>query len=305
MGLVIAGYAAAVIVFAPLYLTDVMGAAQRIYWSFNVPLTQVLSPIALPAGAFLCVLAMLSRTGLPPLPAVFSAAACGFLISYLVQMKGYSYQAFPFVINSVLALAALLFLMVPQRRTLLFAASTVALVAVVASNLVHTRDWWMAGRKGSGHAAEMSQALVDTINAHAAGGGFLAISTHPSPGFPAAIGVEADWTSRTNSQWFLPAVAQLREGTRPADPATLSFAERQARAFILHDLAAEPEIVLVDAAKRRHAMGDSGFDFLDFYLEEPEFRVLWGSYREIENVGRFRVFIRMKDRGHERPLASA
>lgn len=39
-------------------------------------------------------------------------------------------------------------------------------------------------------------------------------------------------------------------------------------------------------------MGDSGFDFLDFYLEDPEFRVLWGGYREIENVGRFRVFIR-------------
>lgn len=238
MGLVIAAYAAAVIVFAPLYLTDVMGAAQRIYWSFNVPLTQVLSPIAFPAGAFLCVLAMLPRTGIPPLPAVLSAAACGFLISYLVQMKGYSYQAFPFVMNSVLALAALLLLMVPLRRTLLFAAGTVALVAVVAGGLVHTRDWWMAGRKGSGHAAEMSQALVDTINAHAAGGGFLAISTHPSPGFPAALGVEADWTSRTNSQWFLPAVAQLREGTRAADPATLAFAERQARAFILHDLAA-------------------------------------------------------------------
>jgi hypothetical protein len=72
----------------------------------------------------------------------------------------------------------------------------------------------------------------------------------------------------------------------------LRFAEDKAREFLLHDLASEPHVILVDARPSRHALRGLSFDILAFYLEDPRIREIWAGYGEIDPVQGFRVFLR-------------
>ena len=69
------------------------------------------------------------------------------------------------------------------------------------------------------------------------------------------------------------------------------IADREARDFILHDLARRPGLVMIDTDSRRHTTGPSDFDFLAFYLEDPRFRRLWAGYREVKSLGQYRLFV--------------
>jgi hypothetical protein len=126
------------------------------------------------------------------------------------------------------------------------------------------------------------------------GGRFLVAGVHPYPEFPLAIYSRGTWAARTNGQWFLPAVTQLR-----ARGVYDSSAERHAREFMLRDLGTKPDLVLIDTNSRGHTTGPADFDFLKFYEEDPSFRIAWSSYGEIDRIGQFRQFVRLS-RSHER-----
>jgi len=64
---------------------------------------------------------------------------------------------------------------------------------------------------------------------------------------------------------------------------------------MLRDLSKRPQLVLIDVNPYRHAIGASNFDFLAFYKEDPQFRAEWNSYREIEQIGPYRQFVRVPD----------
>ena len=72
----------------------------------------------------------------------------------------------------------------------------------------------------------------------------------------------------------------------------LKSAEARERRAALLDLKNLPTVVFIDVAQRRHAVNNIEFDFLEFYLEAPEFRAIWDNYEEFENgLSRFRTFI--------------
>lgn len=275
-------YLAAVALLTPDYLRTAMPLARTIYWSFDRPAALLWSVLWLP------VLALAALVALPAVRAsavamLGVAASAGFVVAALVQHKAYSYHLLPATALAALAAAAACGAAGRQR-----AAAVAVLGALLATSAAPTLRW-ARDNAPDGHRSRDVAALIATFDA-APGGGFLAVAVHPHPGFPAGAYARGAWVSRTNSQWFLPAVAQLRASRR--DPAGLAVAERHARAFIAHDLARRPGVVLIDTDAARHTVGPRDFDILAFYAEDPAFRRAFAAYRETGRIAGFRRFVR-------------
>jgi hypothetical protein len=284
IGGIILAYAVLLLLIDRSYVDLVVPLAQGIYWSFNVPWAAVVTPILLPLAATAAAI-VLTRQTAGPFPLIAAAAVAGFALACIVQHKGYSYHQFPVVAGAALAVAAAAVSARPVHRRLAHAVLVVFLLVGAA----RTAFWWQENGAGGARTIE-THAVIDAIDRYASGGRFLVVAVHPYPAFPAALYADAAWSSRTNSQWFLPAVARLRD--RGSDPAALAFAESHARAFVLHDLSQNPEMVIIDTDARRHTGGPRDSDFLAFYLEDPRFARLWAAYREVQPIGSYRLFVR-------------
>ena len=140
------------------------------------------------------------------------------------------------------------------------------------------RERWSKACPGGALYAQI-EAIDNSIARHARGGSFLVVAVRTYPSFPAGIYAQARYISRTNGQWFLPAVAQARYEGHPS-----ASAEMHARDFIMYDLRSKPTVVLIDTDSRGHTRGPADFDFLKFYEEDPNFRRVWAAYREVEPV---------------------
>ena len=154
-----------------------------------------------------------------------------------------------------------------------------------------TGQWWRLNGPGGVNFVGQSR-IVETVDSYAGGGRFLVVAVHPLPAFPTALYVRAAQVSRMNSQWFLPAVVQLRSGRAGPFPGALASAERNARAFILDDLSRHPDLVMIDTDSARHTVSRPDFDFLAFYNEDPRFRAAWAPYREVQPLYGYRLFVR-------------
>lgn len=283
LGAAVASYAGFLLIFEQEYLTQVVPLASEIYWSFDLPpmaiwpkLIQALA-LALPIAAY----AIYKRDSLG---IVLAASLCGFAASYLIQNKGYGYHLLPVSIISLVLVAN--FIVKAPRR--LLPVAIVALFALAWVNVRPTLAWWDVNRPSGARTADVNR-FRQTVATHSPNGRFLIVAVHPYPTFPVSIYTSARQVSRTNSHWFLPAVAQIRAGG--ATTTDGSAIERHARDFMLHDLAARPGLVLIDTNSRRHTVSPDQFDFLAFFNEDPAFRLAWNSYREIEPIGSFRQFV--------------
>jgi hypothetical protein len=182
----------------------------------------------------------------------------------------------------------------PQRArrrtaTVLTALATAALLIATS---VRVGEWYAGANLAGGGDARRIDDMVALADSHAGEGGFLALATHPFPGFPTALYSKAPWVSRTHGTWLVPAIARLRADPA-ADPQRLHAIEQTARTMLREELArARPALVLVDARPERHALRGLDFDILAFYLEEPQFRALWANYAEQAPLHGFRVFVR-------------
>jgi hypothetical protein len=257
-----------------------------IYWAFIITFFAIfipLFPYALGASGFV-FLSFLRRDGLG---IALSAALCGFTFSYLVQHKGYAYHLMPIQTMAIL-LAVRFAADADSSRSIRIAGG---ILATLLSLLWFQRfyGWWTEARPGGAYFSQIEQ-IDNSIARHARGGGYLVVSIRSYPSFPAGIYAPARYVSRTNTQSFLPAVAQLRAEGHPS-PAI----EKHARDFMMHDLRAKPNLVLINTNSREHTDGPSNFDFLAFYMEDPAFRAEWARYREIERIGQYRQFVRTAD----------
>jgi hypothetical protein len=278
-------YAVWSLAFEQNYLLQVAPLASEIYWSFNLPFPQIIPPLAvqLAVAAPLMIVAGQKRD---PLGLVTTLAWSGFAASYLIQQKGYGYHLLPVVVGTFLLLGCVL----TNREVSRPMRASAALLALIfaSSSFSPVLQWWRINKPGGLRSIEIGR-LLKSIDHHATNGRFLVVAVHPYPAFPTAIYTSAQYTSRTNSQWFLPAVVQTR--TRAAgDHDNLSI-ERHAREFILRDLRERPDLVLIDTDSARHTVSSSKFDFLTFYQQDETFRSLWQHYREIEPIGRYRQFV--------------
>lgn len=301
---VIAAYIAYLLIFKQQYLFETIPMINQVYWGFENSRWELFRRINLELVIVSLSGWMLFRQRFanPALVHVIFAASLGFLVSLVVQNKGYSYHYEPFRATLVIGVAVWVSSirsnhdMKSETRLLRFALTGLLLVS-----LARTGGWYLsynnlgisdADVNTNRGAPGMQKRVIAAIEKYAGTERFLAFSTHPIPGFPTALYVDAEWVSRTNSRIFLPAIAKLRSLNLEQNNAQLDFAEAKEREFALRDLSQDPTVVFVDDSKNKHGIGNLSFDVLSFYLEDPAFQVAWKSYREVEPIGTTRVFVR-------------
>jgi hypothetical protein len=294
-------YGLAVVIVTPDYLTRVVPLIADTFWGFNEDVWTVLGRARFDLVGLAVLLGLHAFGRRSALPTVILAAALGYAFSYLVQFKGYTYHEFPMRVLVALGLILeFLDCMNSKADSRRKGAGTamacgLALGLALAGNLVLTIEWYRLAIRPEGPLAQETGDMIRLVDRYAAGGTFLAISTHPFPGFPTAIYADAQWAGQSNSTILLPAIVKLRDGAVPADPARLSRMETLARTWFLRDLVdGSPKLILVDDNADRHAIGTLPFDFLAFYLEDPQIRAVWRNYHEAASVDGYRVFLRQE-----------
>ncbi len=304
--LVITGYAVFLTLFVPDYIFTIVPICRKTYWGFNQDLPRIIYKLRFETSGFLVLAVMLiRRPRLSPLLPILIAAAAGFFLAYVSQRKGYSYHAFPFRSLVLISLGYLLGNLQWHGRTqhkgVALASWLVgsALLGLVLVGFARTSSWYLKNGRvlqqttvtadSSGEPRELDS-LINLLNQRSKTDSFLALSTHPYPGFPTALYVKPRWASRTNSRIFVPAIARMRAAGVGQESPTLRLAESTERQYVLRDLREKPAVVLVDRRQKQHGIGKSTFDILEFYQEDPTFRKLWSQYRELPTIGSLRVF---------------
>jgi hypothetical protein len=288
----VSSYALAVILFASPWLTNAAPDILRIYWAFEVDASKQFVPLLKRFYLVLIGAFIVFRSKPNPYAIVTLAAAAGFALSVVLQGKYYSYHIYPAYALLVIALTVSTDSMARKWKLPMIAILLVVLVQdlVFSGQKLVTRS--SHGAIGRGYAEMATFVRSNTPE----GGSFLAISTHPYPGFPTALYANRRWSSARNSQFYLPAVVRLREQGPRHDRELLVFAEAKARAAIASDLANKPALVLIDQSLFRHAIEGSKFDYLKFFMEDPKFASRWSEYVPAPAPPRgFAAFVRRKD----------
>jgi hypothetical protein len=290
-----AAYVAVTYVFARPYLTEVVPLISQVYWGFEHPVSAILKKNPWPAGMTLAALIVAWRGGWRPEVSLPALAALGFLAAALVQSKGYSYHYYPAFAFALISLIL---------AALTAQAARIRLLAVLPLGAGMTIAGLQAGlgltsTSEHGERGQHTACLVSLIQTNVpVGGGFMAFSTHPFPGFPVANYSDRRWVAATNSRLFMPSIARLRSEANLTEEAArvLALAEAAERAAALKEITKAPEVVLVDARERRHAIGYLPIDFTAFYTEDPAFAEIWQGYREIPScVPGIRAFKRSEE----------
>ena len=287
-GATIVVYVLAVLIFARPYLTEVIPSISEVYWGFSWPISHVIwknIDIVL-LVAFTLLIVGLNR--FPTFATTIALASLAFLCAALLQKKGYSYHLYP---ASAFALIALVATFDTVNRYL--KAISVMILGLAVIFLGQESYVEIQKRSSSGTEGKKIQAVIDVVQEHVPiGGNFLAISTHPFPGFPVTNYASRDWEAASNSRIGLPAIVRMRvSGNNSSRSDLLNRVEVRERQAMLTDLSKGPDLVLFDVSTRRHAIRFADFDFLSFYLEDPTFLQLWEKYEEIDaGLSEYRSF---------------
>jgi len=280
-----------VFLFAMPWLNEVLPEITRTYWGFNQSLAVILLDNLLPLGLLTIGALAIIRAGGPLEAVLLTLAAAGFAVSGLLQGKGYSYHFFPVTACMVLALS-LAAMQPEQMRRLPGSVFRIALVLSLATGLLGLYQRSELGPAGQ----EISQVADFVERSVPEEASFFAFSTHPFPGFPTAFAADRRWGSPSNSSLFLPSVIRLSGPDAPAGEQALALSREKAIAAALRDIKAGPELVLIDIRKSRHAINEDPFDYLAFYLTDPEFRQLWSGFEKMETApDGFLAFRKVRD----------
>jgi len=263
----------------PAYLETVLPLASRFYIGVG---HQFAAPMKIAGAAIFLAFPLVLAKWLRPVDdrgralAVASAAAVGFLVSYLVQGKAWHYQIVP-VVSCALVAAALYAgdLMRPGRPALPAAALAFAMIVAVADPLIR-----------SGSADTETERLLAAHGDRLEGRRIAGWSSVLQTGFPLINLAGADWSVRYPHLWSF--YGAMRLSLQPEDP-QLRDEARQAladvRRQIVDDLIANrPDIILVETY-----LGDV---FLEYLAGDERFAAAFAPYRRIDTVGETEIWQR-------------
>lgn len=273
-------YAVGLLLFARPWLSNALPAIAKVYWAFDQSESPALAVIGPPLGLMLMGLGAALRFSRSSEVICLALAGAGFLAAAVLQSKFYSYHLFPAFAFLTLAVVTTI---ADLPRTWGVALGTLTALALGLN--AYSAAMGLNDRSDRGRTGSEIKAMATFVDREVpSGGSFLAMATHPYPGFPTALYAHRQWASASNSDLFLPAVVRLREGDAPTKRPSLQFAEQQAHAAMLRDLSRRPDLVLIDERPVRHAIGASKFDFLGFYMEDLRFRRLWAAYERLPSA---------------------
>jgi hypothetical protein len=269
-------YGLAIAIFTPEFfggIVDLGRQAYLPYYGYPLPAILMNAKWALIFMA-LAVFAIADRR-----VQVLWAAALGFLISYFLQNKGFTYHILPATMFALLACAGALEAQFATPRLKLLVTSVMAIAA--AAFLVSETQIYVANRDVSSRIEALR-----TPDTHSV---FIA-SNHFFHAFPYVVEQHLQWASRLPTQWLAPYVADhWKPGEAMHDPIVAKALD-----WTMEDLATlKPDIVVVDNSQAQRAVL-GGFEFLKFWGEDPRFAGLWQNYRLASSDGDILVYLRQK-----------
>ena len=293
----LSAYLVVIYLFTPEYVNEIVPMAMAVYnqayriSSFEIIILKGFTPIIF---LILVFLLPVPQDVWRPLLYVFSVAAAGFEIAYLIQGKGWFYQLIPAWACAFVALVLSLsgYSSKSTKKTMgrrvLRKVSYVILVITSVLFLLSGiyLNPLMKDLRESGYIKKEDRS-------------FLAISTNVSAGFPFVNEERLIWASRFPTLWLLPGVVRARHDLardpESHDKRMIDRVEKYVRRAVVEDLEAfRPDIVAVFKRKRVPYMGDIEFDFLEWFKRDPAFVKAWQAYRPV-GQSHFFVYYRRKE----------
>ncbi len=274
-------YTLSVIIFAPLFLTEMISIGAKAYVPYYgypiyiIALNARWSIIALLIGTMIIIRLKALKADMTTM-AVLMAASIGFLLSYAVQMKGFTYQIMPANILMWLTCAAgAVLLWQIEKKLSVHILAAIAVGGLVLSDVPQT---YVNSYKS------VSTLLAN--NAPNAKSIFIA-STRLDDGFPFVQKHNLVWASRLPTQWLTPyAASKWQSGSLPQDDIVNSAME-----WTVSDLIAmKPDVVMVDTGKDQAYVPGGSFDYIGFWQNDPRFSEIWAHYQYRETARDLAVY---------------
>lgn len=248
-------YLAALPLLAPAYWSDIVPLARLAYPYFG---PSPLGGFATSAVPFILAAPLLVRAR--GASQAMLIAALAFYVGFLLQGKGWRYQAIP-AYGFLLMSASLM----PLGRSLMREAAALgAMILMFAQTVGLYRN-------------RLNDEL--TVHVAAAPGSTVAVlSPYTSPLWPLVEERHYRWPLRYFSLWTLPAISVHAPGTGPLAV--------QLRRAVIHDLQCNPPHVLV--------IDTLGFDMKGFFSADPAGASLLSNYELTDEAGHFQILERRR-----------
>ena len=278
----LAGYAAAVAAFFPVYLSFIIPLARDLYGASDASFgTLLLQSHNLLLGQSIVLLLCLTRVGGArgdPLLLTLAVFGCGAILACFIEQKDWFYHRLPATIVVVLALGywtAGVFLDRTVSGARKLAGLAIAACALGAFGGAAADRLEPRLELAFGERTALESRIEDLIE-HRRATRYMAFSQSLSLGFPVVDEAGAVWTSRFDSMWALRgALWRLREGSRAA----LWLVRRW---VVTEFVKGCPELVVVDDR--------DGLDYIRVLSASPQFAAAWSNYRQIAAFDGIRVF---------------
>lgn len=262
LGMGAVAYAGAVLLFAPDFLNTMLPMVRAAYHGYESAWPAVLLRPWTIIWACLAIYVLLGRKHLKvadaPLVMALLITAAGFLLSYLLQRKGWLYHSVP--VTGSLALAVAVLALSTGARSRLLAVLGVAVLVLPMSLPVRT---------GAYH--NLFREEIEPVLATVPPGETLFIAaTDPMWGWPTAGDHGLVLRSRYYAYWMLPAIAQA-EIVGPNPPELQRMAE-QIRHEALEELQCGRPAMIVFERRRNYALQPAAFDVQRFFSRNAELR---------------------------------
>jgi hypothetical protein len=290
MAIVLALYAAALVVFTPEYFTFVWRwyAIYRAYQPYQGVLRAGTWRLGVLAAAVLGAHVLL-RGRASEWARIMIVLALMLTLGVYLQGKGFLYHWYPAIAITAVLLALAVtaaFLRWWPRRWVLrpeFALALAVPLACLDSNLS-----WSGGQY-------RDLGAYDIVRKYAKDDAIGVLSTYVYTVFPMVNETGVRWASRYSSLWQIPGFYQAQGWTHYRTPEEMSELERALVDSVAADLErTRPAILFVDKSPPTPAM--EGFDYQAYLAASPRFARILEDYRFLVNTANYRVLERKRTR---------
>ena len=277
------GYAAAVLLWTPEFISAIIPMVRTAYASYEVDwVTAVIRPqlifSVVAVVLALSIVRQLQVGGVQDgawagarknLTLALALTGAGFALSFILQKKGWPYHGLPMTLASFSCLAAaLLFGDRPLARLRRF-----PLAAGLLLNLAY------AGLSGGGYVNPVRKSVEAMLADVPPGETVAALGSDPMIAWPMVAETGHRWPLRHYALWMLRALVENDASAHP-DPELLQLAVR-VREDTANDLACRPPyLILVDNAEQRLNLPKGSFDILQWLREDARFAQIFAHYEQ-------------------------
>jgi hypothetical protein len=288
----LAAYAILVAVAHTEYLTVILPIGVQVYSSISDGAYTITSRAVEPL-IFVIAAATIGATS-PPLRdslMAMSGMMIGFILTFIIQLKGWEYHLLPFEC-AALPLAALSLSLSSHR----FRTRPLHLLVIVLVPAVLVTRAAYYGAYTNIYRDTLERELKDS-EVDLRGKSILAFTTDVGGAFPLINETGARWVGRYPYQWIIAGAMARKAGPECSEGRStcseLDDLLQYARRTNVDDLVNNsPDAIIVDASPLKSFFPPAPFDYVEFLGKDPRFFAAWTQYTKVADAFGYEVWIR-------------